>query len=402
MQEKNEPIVGVYCESAPLAEQYVTYGLQRALVPVVLSLGSIIDKVYIFPRDGFVRSHRILPEVRAKVTVANNFAAKVAARLESKHPTLALKIFSLAMAMAEKAASPNGAAKYIIGVIGANTQSLIRANEFAKRQSATLLCYFVDEIDHPKASTSNRRSESNSLLDSLGVERRSIKGFSITQELAALLKSRHGFETTALPLPYIISEPEREKISQQRTRADQLIYIGALNFLYKSSLATIVNELLKYNINRTCPTKLRLTVTRDIAERQLGPLPDWVICEPIPERIRMLEEIAKSRAALMPCSFDAESASMVSTSFPSKFLDYLAAARDIYVLAPSYSSIAKYLKSLPEIGVEHEPSSISSFLSKSDEYQPGRFQAVLEQRHSLHRFAAAAKGIIQNSHASPQ
>ena len=389
--ENSAPHIDLYCESAPLKENLLGYGLSRALIPIINGLDHQIKEIHIFPRDGFTRKRDLLPVAREKIMLASNILAKLTARTESKNPFITNILFKISLWLTRRSRKKELDTKYVLAVIGANYQSLIRASAFARHRSAKLVCYFVDEIDNPAASSSNTALDSRKLIS---LKSSDISGFSITNELSKLLFEKYQFKTEPLPLPYIISEKENGIIKGNTLLKNQAIYIGSINFLYKSSLLLVIEELRKINQDKD-QIELRLTVTKSTAERQLGELPVWVKCEPIPSRAEMLAEIAASRIAIMPSSFEKTAKSMVSTSFPSKFLDYLAAARDIFVLAPPYASITRYLMDIPEIISHTRIDGLIDLLKYSSEQAPGRFQYLIAERHSTAHFGDEVAALIR-------
>jgi len=379
----------IYCESAPLADDQVSYGLTRVMTAISHALSNEAVEILVLPVDGLTLPQHIHKQARPLTKLGSNLIAKIISKLQQRTPIVAQTLFKI---WAHWNRSNRGSPPFLLAVIGANYRTLLRAQELAKIRKQNLIVYLVDDLVIPaKGNGSDIQLVSESIKNTLHSVN---KIYCITKTLGERNKRLFGVTSAVLDLPFLPTPNSAPTQSKH-----QLIYVGAVNFLYASTLQLLIKKLSEYNTRNTIPLTLRLTVQRSIAERSLGALPSWVIAEPIPDSGDLRREIGASIAAVLPYSFHPEHREMVETSFPSKLLDYLYSAKKIITIAPEYSSVAEYFKNQSWMKIETQSFSIEDIINstKNAPDQRDSYRAHLFERHSLDVFRQqlAGPGTVQ-------
>jgi hypothetical protein len=119
---------------------------------------------------------------------------------------------------------------------------------------------------------------------------------------------------------------------------DQIFFLGSVNFLYADALKVLIDTVAQARAQTGRDLSIRFT---SASTRMLDPLPNFVTVAPIEGAEALAREIAASLFAFLPYSFDEKLKTMVTTSFPSKSMEYFAYARSIVAYAPSYSNSSR-------------------------------------------------------------
>jgi hypothetical protein len=164
--------------------------------------------------------------------------------------------------------------------------------------------------------------------------------FAITEGLGEHLLENYGVSATTLPLAF---ELQPRPLLPAK---NQIIYLGSINFLYAEGLRDLFDVVERVSQTRGVELTVRLTVPAELAERELGRLPPFVVSSPIETSDGLAREIASSLFAFLPYSFDAREKAMVTTSFPSKSMEYLAYARSIVVYGPEYGVATRVFRKM--------------------------------------------------------
>jgi hypothetical protein len=122
-----------------------------------------------------------------------------------------------------------------------------------------------------------------------------------------------------------------------------------------------------------------------MAQRQLGELPSFVVAAPEPTAEGLAHEIASSLFAFLPYSFGVQEKAMVTTSFPSKSLEYLAYARSIVVYGPEYGVATQYFRAAGLPSIVSSPAELEEALHGHIRSSPdfsGLYRQYLKTFHS--------------------
>lgn len=218
---------------------------------------------------------------------------------------------------------------------GSQPEPAIRAGLLARKLNLKLALYLVDHFE-----AAHRLRYGSEIPEALLHQTHEVLGqadavFTITRELAEHIQPHCRIEPTVLPLPYPQTNPA---LSNQLRK--QILFVGNASHFYLDGLCDLVEAL------ESLPTKDKATLRITLGKRdQLPPaLRDSSLVETGPNggSEELGGEIAGSVFCYLPYSFDPKFREMVTTSFPSKLLDYLAHAKSILCYAPEDSTSARY------------------------------------------------------------
>jgi hypothetical protein len=214
--------------------------------------------------------------------------------------------------------------------------------------------------------------------------------FTITEGLGEHLRESYGVSPTTLRLAF---EPEQRPMPPAKT---QIIHVGGVNFLYAEGLHDLFRAVERVRLTSGVALEVRLTVPIKVAVQHLGELPPFVVSAPVETSEGLAGEIASSLFAFLPYSFDLREKAMVTTSFPSKSLEYLAYARSIVVFGPDYGVATKLFRDVDLPSVVSSPKELEGAINSHLQTWPEHsavYRRYLVEAHSL---AAARKTLCND------
>lgn len=326
----------IYLEDAPLDESSPGRGLSKALLPMLHELASVTSSMDIVQTHGYAAPDRIERLGSFGIRVAGKMHF-IAARSYRRLPfVLASILAALHGALVLARGSParrleSSDDTVILAPIGVDPFSLIRIWAMAHCLRRRFDVYLVDDIEtHP---TNAGRLGLNYAISRVLKSARRI--YAITPELGQLIGARYGLRVATLPLT-----AQQAAASQQKREKPQFLacYLGSINHLYASGLATLIEIVTKLRSRERLPLTLRIIARpEELVAALNGPIPEWITCGPAELQSDLQDILASSAFCYLPYSFSESAKIMTQTSFPSKLIDYLGWARQIIVFAPQWS-----------------------------------------------------------------
>jgi len=225
--------------------------------------------------------------------------------------------------------------------VGADPGILTRAARLADWSGKSCVFYVVDDfLSTMRIVGANEDTVQRVRERARTVLRAAKHVFAITEGLGEHLLENYGVSATTLPLAF---ELQPRPLLPAK---NQIIYLGSINFLYAEGLRVLFDVVERVSQTRGVDLTVRLTVPAELAERELGRLPSFVVSSPIETSDGLAREIASSLFAFLPYSFNAREKAMVTTSFPSKSMEYLAYARSIVVYGPEYGVATRVFRKM--------------------------------------------------------
>jgi hypothetical protein len=217
--------------------------------------------------------------------------------------------------------------------------------------------------------------------------RRAERVFAISSGYVEHLAAK--YRVKAQWLPIVIPGDERDYQPYRAGQPDvrNLTFLGAVNALYLEALRDCLDAIRRWNSEET-KYHLRLSLLTYVEpawlRRQLGDGPELeIVFRCSPEEFS--NRLRSSWAIFLPYSFSPEVKLMVSTSFPTKFVDGLAAGRPILVYGPEYASVPRYfLKNGLPLCVTRREQLISGLRQIAHEDTPeliARYAALISRSH---------------------
>lgn len=331
----NNKSIFVYSESSPVDHNVVTHGLYRASAPILRSIRDHIDGIAIYP-IGRRFPDRDVDQELVQLCTNLPLLPTVVCKILRRYPALNVAI---AEAMPARLLAPvvqRSKADAVFCFIGADIGTLARAAKLAALAGKSYIFYVVDDFLSPLRLVGMSKATIEEAAMRAGVVLRGASHvFTITDGLGELLRENYGVSPATLHLAF---EPGPRPLVPVR---NQIIYVGSINFLYADGLHDLFKVVKRIRCASGSDLTVRLTVPAKVALRELGELPPFVISAPIETSEGLAREIASSLLAFLPYSFALPHKTMVSTSFPSKSMEYLAYARSIVVYGPEYGVTTK-------------------------------------------------------------
>jgi hypothetical protein len=373
----------IYLESPPLDSNIAVHGLYRAGTPILKSIRDRIESIALYPMDRRYRAPQVDPSLRPlcrSLPLAFTLLRALRKRL------LPDDFENGAVAAIVGGWARRSPATQVFALEGSDPEVLARVDALAARAGKPFAVYMVDDFAWPMRLAG--RPETDIAATQARMQRslaRARHVFAITDELAELVHRQFGVTPVTLPLAF---EPgPRPNLPVK----DQIFFLGSVNFLYADAIRLLVQVVGR--LRAETGRDLTIRFTSPAAHAELGPLPAFVQVAPIAGAGALAEEIAASLAAFLPYSFDEKLRTMVTTSFPSKSMEYLAYARSILVHAPDYSNSARMFSrahlptvtsSMPEL-----ETALRSHLAEAPDHS-ALYRTYLEKRHA----PAAVRAII--------
>jgi len=382
----SKPSLFVYAESPPLDEGIATHGLYRAATPILNAIRDRIATIALYPMDRRYRLPQVASSLRPRCrslplpftlfrTLRRRFLPA-----DFENPLVTTIVGGWAHR------SP---ASHLFALEGSDPEVLARLDRIAAKAGKDFSVYLVDDFEWTMRLNGKSEAEIARVSAQMRLSlRRAAHTFAITDELGQLLESQFGIAPVTLPLVF---EPQPRPVVPVK---DQIIFLGSVNFLYADALRTLIDAITQ--VRAATGRDLTLRFTSASAVEALGPLPGFVTIARIEGAQALAREIAASLFAFLPYSFDEKLKTMVTTSFPSKSMEYFAYARSIVVHAPEYSNSSRLFvrHHLPTVTASQQDlrQIIEAHLISPPDHN-GLYRGYLERFHA----PAAARNVILNT-----
>jgi hypothetical protein len=392
MKTKRLKQISVYIEDAPVHKDVMAHGMHRAGSPMLRSIVDYIDSIAIYQiRHRHERSEfdRELEHLCIEMPRLPTLLCKALRRFSAFDFGISDTLPSLALARSMSRAS----ADILFTYVGADPGIMTRAAKLAARTGKLNVFYIVDDFLAPLqiagASQDVVQRESKRACKAL---RGAKHIFTITDGLGTRLQQRYGISTTTLRLAF---EPDPQLTIPPKK---QILYMGSINFLYTACLHDLfrIVDQVRQSSGVDLTVRLMTDFSTEMVVDQLGDLPPFVTSARAKNAEDLAAEIASSLFSFLPYSFDTQEKSMVSTSFPSKALEYLAYARSIVVYGPEYGVATKLFRETNMPSVVTSPDELEKSITSHLGAWPDHsviYRTYLTQAHSL---AAARRTICRD------
>lgn len=349
-----------------------------------------------------VVTHRLMPHLEFPAIAAENpvpvafypDAARISgiARFSRVKSLVELVLFCVALRRISKEVKA-ASAERIFAFFGGDPWFLVKARLLAKRTGLPLDIYLVDDLEEscrlngqPLAARWARWLEPRVL-------RTAERVFVISPGYVEHLRAKYSINSAWLPIAFRQEKLEYHPFEPPNPDVRTVAYVGAINTLYLSALKEFLDVVAEWN--KTADSfkvkVLFLTYsTPDWVQREFANSSDWEIRyrASTEERNRALEQ---SWAVFLPYSFDESVRIMVSTSFPSRLSECMAAGRPLLVYGPAYATLPKYFLANDLPVCVQSSAGLKTALRTMDQYDSpeviAKYQAALNHFHSREAIA---------------
>jgi hypothetical protein len=364
--------LAVFTDAPPISESVLATGMCRVNTQLFLAVSDHIETIVsttlggtycVDDIDHRLRDRATLIDIPKPMRLITKAAGKFIEPLRSENISFRLNLPTILKKIDEKSVN------WLFCSCGVDPSVLGRGFHLAQRSGLPLAIYLVDDFLDGAILSGNKQH--------LAVARQSVpywlkkvdKIFVISEGLRQHLKKKYDVESIVLPLPYAApdsSDYEEIKIEKQ------VVYLGGLSHFYIDGLRQLAQAIDFINNNNK--QKILLTIISGVPLSRIKSLLgdyEFIRSKSCISADAVRKEISRSAVCFLPYSFHDKYRVMVSTSFPSKMMDYLAAGRSILVYGPKYSSSVNYFNqhSLPEILSTEDPELLKQMLINKI-YQP--------------------------------
>lgn len=358
----------------------VAHGLSRAAPPILRSIGDLIDGIAIYQVGRWYKDCELDQELAPLCTTLPRIPTMLCKVLRKCAPYE----FGVGDTLPALLLAPlvrRSRAESLLAFVGADAGALSRAANVAARARKSCTFYVVDDfLAAMRISGAEKNAVQRTMERAGNVLREAEHVFTISDGLTKSLGEMYGISPTTLGLVF---EPAVRPIV---TAQAQIIYVGSINFLYAGGLLDLFGAVGRIRQTTGTDLRVRLTVPYLAAERELGKLPPFVNSTPAWTSEELAREIASSLFAFLPYSFSKRDQAMVTTSFPSKSMEYFAYARSIVVYGPDYGVTTRlfWKRKLPSVACSPREleQMIRFHLTAWPEHSP-IYRKYLAEAHSL-------------------
>lgn len=385
-----------YLEDAPADTGSAMRGLSKALVPLLNCIDDQVGTYFVHQTHAQLPSERMPSFVRSKLVEGHGqgILSRRAWRLATVLPiSLGLALASF-FAPRPRTTVLQGGEAYLWVAVGIDPGTLVRAWCIARHMGVPLHLYLVDDVETHPANTGIRQL--NRIITR--ILRGAARVYTITEELGTLCDGRYGIKTRRLPLiPASNKATAPAHPTHVQHSAYFAVFLGSINHLYEDGLRHLVDAVGR--LRNETGQDLEIRFFSDVAAVSRlcgGNIPSWIIPGPEPDDAVIQRQIVKATVCFLPYCFDEGARTMVSTSFPSKLLDYLMSARAIVVFAPDYSIAYKTLATDDVPYIVSTPEALSDVLAdlaSHDRTNHEEYRALLERHFSC--------GIVKQALGAP-
>ncbi len=374
----------IYTEAAPVHPNVVAHGLHRAEVPIIRSIIDQIDGIAIFSQGQWFEKQDLDPELAHLCVIVPRFPTLLWKALR-RYSAFNLGILNGLPPRLLARSLRRSSADIVFAFIGADIDQIIRGARLSVLSSKSYAFYLVDDF---VLSLRQAGASQKTIQHAIEQAREALRGashvFTITDGLGEHLRKNYHISPTTLPLAF---EPNPRPLLPVK---NQVIYVGGTSFLYADGLHDLFKMVERVRASGVDLT-VRLTVPANVAARNLGELPSFVHSGPVETADGLANEIASSLYAFLPYSFDEQHRLMVSTSFPSKSMEYLAYARSIVVYGPDYGVATEYFRKAGLPSVVSSQSELEEATRTHLAVQPNYSASYREYLKATHSLVAVHK-----------
>lgn len=325
--DMREERIAVLTDNMPVKDEAYGYGMYKVVNRLLLSLGDRVHRIII--TDCNYNSENLEMLFRDKTVIANRFH-----RISTYNLSEIFFLYGIRKSMWELKRKK---IKKIFIPLGADYRELCRAYLVSKVYHMTVSIYVVDDfIEYQKkiVGRESRKKEKKIIKYLRGVNRI----FVISDGMKNRIDELTGKKSVVLPIPY---ENGLEDIPH-RCRKNQILFLGSINALYLEGLRDIAEIIDKINSEKKLDIKLKFTYkTATEVKRIIGKY-GCIDSKRIDGENELKKELNESLFCFMPFSDNADFYIMQNTSFPSKLVEYLAAASSIVIYGNKENSAQRY------------------------------------------------------------
>lgn len=391
--------ISIFTDDAPVAENVLASGMNRVNTRLFTCLLKNIGTISVTKNHGSVKYHELSNKV-IKNTKIYGFYNPVEKLINKCENFLYFKFginLDISFFFFKRQITKNiisSGAKVLFSPLGADIRSYRRALEVAETAGIPLWVYIVDDFES-SASLLNKKVKSIKLHEIVhDYIRRTDKVFSISSGMVNLIEEKYNKKSIMLPLPYTA------KYDVKKEWKEQILFLGNLSHFYLDGLKLLLQTVKSINEETGTEIKVRLT-TKTLP-------PDFLEYEKeiefgrIDGEEKLANEISLSLLCFIPYSFDERYKEMVETSFPSKLIECMAYAKNVFVFAPRGASASIYFNEnglSRDLLTENDPEKLYEMIVDKTQSRKDLsldYRKLISQLHSYDKVSGVFKNEMAN------
>jgi hypothetical protein len=385
--------LAVFTDAPPISESVLGAGMCRVNTQLFRALSGQIEVIFsstlggnynIDDIDRSLKNRAILIDLPKPLRLISKAAGRFIAPLRSDNISFKLQLPKILREIEKKSVN------WLFCPCGVDPSALGRGFQLAQHSGLPLAIYLVDDFLDGAVLSGNKRYLNIAQQYVPYWLKKTDKIFVISQGLRQHLKKKYDVDSVVLPLPYLLPKIlGHEKMEAKK----QVVYLGGLSHFYIDGLRNLAQAIDVINQNHNQQVFLTIISGAPLSRvKSLIGNYDFIQCKDCISADDVRTEISQSAICFLPYSFHDKYRVMVSTSFPSKTMDYFAAGKFILVYGPTYSSSVKYFDEhcLPEVlsneGLEPLIQIILNQISQPQDYA-SIYKNNLIKNHSYSRIS---------------
>jgi len=334
-----KPRIAIVADDPPVHRDIIASGLCRVNSHLFRSLEKNIDIIVCGSLGGLYSEEALASEFKQKYLIwdQENKLIKFLKRFIPYFLIEEIKFFfkrSLIVNEIRKAKS-----NLIFCPCGVNPFSLRRAIWLSEKCQLPIAVYFVDDfLSGAQLSKNFPHLFASRYFLPKWMEKVS-KVFVITDGLKSRFQNLYGNDAEVLHLPFDLYS--RVQGFPPCGIKNQIMFIGNISHFYIDGIkdmASVIDDLNRFRVD---PIVFRMTLPNKKQVESIGSF-KCIQYAPYTDDYLLNLDMNASILCFAPYSFNNKYKTMVSTSFPSKILEYLASARYVIAYGPDYTTSIRY------------------------------------------------------------
>lgn len=369
--------IAILTDNMPISEDKYGYGMYKVVNRLLLALNSQIDTVIC--TDQVYDEEKVDEKFKAKMCVINQFHAFSKFYIEDF--LFFIQMLKVIYQLKQKKI------KNIFIPLGADYHELKKAYILAHYFKMKVSIYVVDDFQsyYRDILKQRQRDEGRTLNRRIARYFKEMHAvFAISEGMQDYILSTTGKRSRLLSLPYEY-QPLDIKNIQDKT---QIMFIGNINQLYIQGLKDIAEIIDYINMHEQREIKLRFTYKSALEVKKIIGSYQCIVSQRLESEEILRKEMRSSLFCFMPYSENGQFEIMQNTSFPSKLIEYLSAAKSVVIYGNSSNTAMRYFEKynlsyvvygrdkhrLHDIIIEH--------LTKRIDFNKD-YRTVLKKKHSF-------------------
>lgn len=379
-----EQSIAVLTDNMPIKEDAYGFGMYKVVNRLLQALGEKVE--YIIITDRRYDSKNLEGVFRNRAMAANRFHHVPITVLSDI--VFLYEIYKSMHELKQKKI------RKLFIPLGADYAELRRAYLVSKIYRMAVSIYVVDDfVEYQNRIIGNERKriEKKVIKYLRGVN----KIFVISDGMKNRIDALTGKKSIILPIPYEKQLPD----IPHGCRKNQILFLGSINMLYRDGLRDIAEVIDKINRMEGSDIKLRFTYKTAAEVQCIIGKHRCIISQRIEGEDELMEELRTSLFCCMPYSDDIDLYVMQNTSFPSKLVEYLAAASSIVIYGNKRNSAQLYFEknNLPYVICGKNKKLLEDCIIRHLEQEPdysSEYRKALETNHSFDKVGKRIRWYI--------